>query len=53
LHILYLAEVRGDNATKPLSETDLKNMAFQYKAKEAVREWSEKLRKEAFISYMK
>jgi peptidyl-prolyl cis-trans isomerase SurA len=53
LHILYLAEARGDSATKPLTEADLKNMAFQYKAKDAVREWGEKLRKEAFISYMK
>ena len=51
LHILKLLEAKGENAK--LSETDLKNLAFQQKVNEGLKDWIQTLRKEAYIKIMK
>ncbi len=46
-HLLKITEVRGD-VIKP-TEKELKNLAFQQKAQNAIKEWLQNLRKEAYI----
>lgn len=50
LHILKLVEAKGENA-KP-SESDIKNLAFQYKVSLAVKDWIDKIRKDAYVQVM-
>jgi peptidyl-prolyl cis-trans isomerase SurA len=52
IHILQLVEARGENVAR-LSESDLKNIAFQFKTKEALQGWTDKLRKDAYVRIMK
>lgn len=49
-HILKLIEARGES--QALTENDLKNLAFQQKAQQTVKEWITKLRKEAYVKVM-
>lgn len=46
-HILKLVEAKGQGMT--LTEKDAKNLAFQQKVTEAIKEWSKTLRKDAYI----
>ncbi|MBA2655214.1 MAG: SurA N-terminal domain-containing protein [Gammaproteobacteria bacterium] len=49
-HVLKLVEAKGENL-KP-SEKDLKNLAFQQKVSEAVKEWVQKLRDDSYVKIM-
>lgn len=49
-HVLQLLEAKGEN--QKLSETDLKNLVFQQKMTDGIKEYTDKLRKESYVKIM-
>lgn len=49
-HILQLVDAKGDN--HKLSDADLKNLVFQQKMTDGVKEFTDKLRQESYVKIM-